>query len=381
MFINKKTNDKVRPSREWPSLQISIVTLLWGVVLLSGCGEKSSETVKPAMRNITESVYASVKIVPDVSYYAQSVVSGIVEEVHVKEGSSVAKGDIIFTVKAQAALNRLTDARLTLEQSKANYKGQNSLLQNLKIEIDNARQRYSLDSLQYKKLSDLWKKNIGTKNDVDNAQLRYETSRNNLALLKKKYIQTETELENSYEKALNRLRNEEINLNDFAVESLIDGVVYEISKEPGEWVSTQDRMAEIGSKNQFRIEMEVDEMDIADVGVGDTAYVILDAYPHQVFSAQITHILPKKDIQNLTYKVEGIFMESPEKLLYGLSGEANIVVNKRDNALTIPTEYLKSERTVLTRKGEVPVVTGVKNMEFVEILSGIDSSTQLIKPE
>lgn len=352
------------------------------ILILIGCSnDKNLNSTQPQIQDITESVYASLKVQPRSSYYAQSAITGIIEKVYITEGARVAKGDILFKVKAPTAQNRLDDAQISLQQSKANYMGQNSLLKNILIEIDMAQQRLQLDSIQYVKLNNLWNKNIGSKNDVDNALLKYKTARNNMSLLRKKYKQTQFDLENTYEKALNKLDNERKNLSDFTIQSLMEGVVYEVNKEAGEWVSAQDRLAEIGSSDNFLIEMEIDELDIAMVHIGDTAIVSLDAFPDEIFMAVVTNIFPKKDMQNLTYKIQSDFVDKPKRLLYGLSGEANIIIDKRKRALTIPTEYLKSDNTILTKEGEINIKTGMKNMKFVEILSGIDTSTILIKPE
>jgi hypothetical protein len=79
--------------------------------------------------------------------------------------------------------------------------------------------------------------------------------------------------------------------------------------------------------------------------------------------------------------VEAEFKELPPKVYYGLSGEANIVVSTRDNAIVIPAEYLLGDNKVLTEEGEKSVQVGIKNLKFAEILSGIDTTTSLLKPE
>lgn len=351
------------------------------LILLASCKNTNKNSISPKFQDITESVYASVKVHPYNSYFVQSLANGIIEEIYIEEGCSVKKGDVLFKIKADLAKNRLDEAQLFYQETKENFLGANNLLKNIEIEIQTAKQRLELDSLQFFKLERLWNQSIGSKNEVDNAKLKYETAQNNLTLLEKKYKQTRNDLELAYEKAINRVDMEQNNLNDFTIQSLLDGVVYEVNKEVGEIVSLQDRIAEIGSADSFKIEMDIDEVDIALVSIGDTAIIALDAYPTKVFKAIITNILPKKDIQNLTYRLHSLFIEKPERLLYGLSGEANIIVDKRNNALTIPTEFLKSTNTVLTKDGEITIETGMKNMQFVEVLSGIDTSTVLIKPE
>ena len=94
----------------------------------------------------------------------------------------------------------------------------------------------------------------------------------------------------------------------------------------------------------------------------------------------LSKIFPKKNDISQTFRVEGEFIKHPPKLYYGLAGEGNIVVSKRSNALIIPTEYLMPNNMILTNDGEISVTTGMKNLEFVEILSGIDTNTVIIKP-
>ncbi len=86
-------------------------------------------------------------------------------------------------------------------------------------------------------------------------------------------------------------------------------------------------------------------------------------------------------MQIQTFKVEAVFTQTPPTLYAGLAGEANVVLASKDHVLTIPLEYLKNDNYVTTEKGEVPVVTGLRNLEFVEIIDGIDTSTVLIKPD
>ena len=107
----------------------------------------------------------------------------------------------------------------------------------------------------------------------------------------------------------------------------------------------------------------------------------LDAYKKQAFEAKITKIYPAKDERNQTFKIEGKFTTTPKKLYPGLTGEANIIIAKRDNVLTIPNEYISAEGMVNTDDGPTAITIGLQSMKETEILSGIDSSTVIYKPE
>ena len=124
----------------------------------------------------------------------------------------------------------------------------------------------------------------------------------------------------------------------------------------------------------------IDEVDIVNVKIGQQTIVTLDAYKGKTFDAVITKIYPNKDIKTQTFKVEAKLLQSPGNLFAGLSGEANIVISQKKNTMTIPIEYLIDGQKVLTEQGEVNVKTGLSNLKEVEILSGLDTNTVILKP-
>jgi len=74
---------------------------------------------------------------------------------------------------------------------------------------------------------------------------------------------------------------------------------------------------------------------------------------------------------------------NPPAILYpGLSGEANIIISEEAEVLTIPLAYIIDKHKVKLANGDlVEIETGRKNMEAIEVVSGIDTSTLILKPE
>jgi RND family efflux transporter MFP subunit len=188
-------------------------------------------------------------------------------------------------------------------------------------------------------------------------------------------------LENRYRQAQNALKQAQTSLGDFNITSRVDGKVYSVLKEAGELINAQQALAQVGHADRFIIDMSIDEVDIARLRIGQKVWVSLDAYEGQVYEALISRILPLKDERTQTFSVEALFTDSPDVLYAGLSGEANIVISKKENVLSIPLDLLIEDSKVLTNDGEVEVQTGLRNLEYVEILSGIDSTTILYRPE
>jgi multidrug efflux pump subunit AcrA (membrane-fusion protein) len=125
--------------------------------------------------------------------------------------------------------------------------------------------------------------------------------------------------------------------------------------------------------------MSVDEVVIRQIALDQTAIVSLDAYPDEVFELTIKKIYPTKDQKTQTFMVEAFFNNPPDRLFVGLSGEANIIIQKSENAIWIPNEYLFNVNMVKTPDGEVEISLGLRNMYQVQVLEGIDTSTILIK--
>ncbi|MFK7937665.1 MAG: efflux RND transporter periplasmic adaptor subunit [Saprospiraceae bacterium] len=363
-------------------MQLQKLFIFFLFICLSCNQQKEDEQIKARITDLTESVYASVTVQPRQKYFPQSIRSGIIQQIFVEEGDTVKMGQLLYKISTTGDIqSRLKNAQLNVQEATANYKGQDNLLRNIETELENVRQQLQLDSLNLVRQKRLWAQRIGKKIDLDRAELEYQSTQNNQTILQKKYAQTLTNLETNFQRAQSQLAAERSNQQDFAVRSKIAGRVYSINKEAGELVSTQERFMEIGSVADFVLEMDIDEVDITKVELGDTVIITLDAYPDATFSAKVSGIAPQKDVATQTFQVESVFLQAPPKLFSGLAGEANIIIDVRENVLIIPTEYLLPNNKVITPAGEKEVKIGVKNIQFIEIVAGIDSSTVLIKPE
>ena len=169
--------------------------------------------------------------------------------------------------------------------------------------------------------------------------------------------------------------------NDYTVSSKIDGVVYDLMKEKGEIVGIQTPLAIIGSASHFVLQMQVDEYDITSVKEGMKVMITMDSYKGQVYEAKVTKIYPIMNERTKSFEVEAEFSSPPAKLYPNLTFEANIVTSTKDQALLIPRDYMLNDSMVITGDGKKVVVkTGLKDYQKVEILSGINSNDELLKP-
>lgn len=356
----------------WKYISLSLIIL--------SCSDKQ-DGILPAERNLTESVYSSVTIQPDSLYKVFSSVSGILEFNFVDEGAIVLKGDQLVQITNNTPKLNTQNAKLVLDLAKENYNGSAAIIGSIEDEITAAKLKYKNDSINYFRQKNLWDQNIGSKVQYDTKKLNYELASNQLNLLENKLTRTKNELLTAVKQAQNNYRTASINTKDFTIRSKINGKVYAIYKELGEIVTSMEALASIGSSSDFTIEMLVDEVDIVRISKGQNTFITLDAYIGKIFKGKIFKIYPKKDERNQTFKVEAVFENPPDVLYPGLSGEANIIIVKKENVLTIPKAYLIDDNKVKTDEGLTTITTGLQSMEYIEVLSGITKGTYIYKPE
>jgi multidrug efflux pump subunit AcrA (membrane-fusion protein) len=357
-----------------------ILLLLLSVPLSVSCNSEVAK-ILPSKSTVTESVYSSVTVQPDSLYQAFAPVNGILDKNLVEEGDPVKKNTAIVQIIDNSPKLNSQNARLSYALAEENYLGNAAILRSLEKEIANAKLKLVNDSINYYRQKNLWDRSIGSKAEFDTKKLAFEVSSNSVKILQENYFRTSNELKTRLNQANNNYKTSLIVAEDYTLRSKIEGKVYALYKNPGEIVSTMEPLAAVGSSHNFIIEMLVDEVDIVKVKLEQRVLVNLDAYKGRIFTAKVTKIFPKKDERNQTFKVEAAFDETPETVYPGLSGEANIIIAMKTNVLTLPKEYLTDGSKVRTENGLTEVITGLEDLEVVEIISGITEDTWILKPE
>ncbi len=348
--------------------------------LLTSCQEQE-EGVPVAYRELTEAVYGTATVTPRHSYTVYPPVSGIIETSSLRVGNKVAAGDDLFKISTtQAAINQ-QKAALNLEQARADYQGEVAVLRELEEKLASARIKLQHDSLNYARQARLWEQNIGSKQQYEGMHLAYQTSRNTSRELQNSYLRTKRELANRVALAKNALALSANNYGDHYVHAAIDGTVYQVFKDIGESVGPQTPVAEVGSTDDFLINILVDEVDIARIETGQSVVILLDAYGQETFSATIQRVLPLKDARSQTFTVEAEFTTPPPRLYSGLSGEANIIITQRSGILTLPSQYINENNQVLTAGGLRQITPGLSDLRYTEIVSGLEEGDVVYQAE
>ncbi len=348
-------------------------------VLITSCGKKT-EAYTVGEEAITESVYASGTIKSKNQYQVFSKTNGLVEDVFVEEGALLKKGDAILRLSNPSSRLNSANSKLALELANQNARGEK--LKELQVNIELAKNKYLNDSLLWLRQKSLWEQKIGTQVELEQRELAFKTSQSNYRSALLRYSDTKKTLDFQSEQALNNSRISESMEDDFIIRSETNGRLFSLLKEKGEMVTNMSPIATIGDDSEFLIELQVDEYDITRVKTDQDIVISLDSYKGQVFKARVSRINSIMNERSRSFTVDAFFVDAPKTLFPNLTAEANIIIQSKAKAITVPRNYLIGDTLVLDqKKNPIKVLTGLKDYKKAEILEGLKVNDVILKPE
>ncbi|RTL49415.1 MAG: HlyD family efflux transporter periplasmic adaptor subunit [Sphingobacteriales bacterium] len=353
------------------------ITVCIAFVLLVACRPKKG-SIYPQQKNITEAVYASGMVKSDRQYEAFATVTGLIDTIYVTEGELVKKGQPILHILNTAT--RLNTENVALAAANASVAANAARLNEAKISIATAKAQLDNATTLLQRQRNLWAQQIGTKNDLDQRELAYTNALHAWQAAQLQYDDLKKQINFSAQQAQKNLAIAGTAKNDYTVKSDVDGMVFQLNKKKGELVSPQTALALVGAAHRFLLELQVDEHDIARIHNGMQVLYTMDSYKGKVFEAQVIKIYPAMDEHSRTFKVDAALVQSPPVLYPNLTLEANIVIRQKQDAITIPANYLLPGDSVLLANGKKQKVTvGIRDYQQVEIVSGLTTKDELMQ--
>jgi HlyD family secretion protein len=347
------------------------------IILLPYCGKKS-EKINPVKENITETVYASGIVKSTDQYQVFSPVNGLIKKIFVKENDLVKKGDPLLQVNAEAAQLNTQNAELALTYGSVN--ANMDKLNEAQTNIDFLKSKIKNDSVLMQRQQNLWNQGIGTRNDLEQRELAFKNDVASFNAAIFRYKDLKKQLNFTQSQSRNNLQISKTITGDYTIKSNADGKVYTIAKKNGEMITTQIPVAVIGGAGDFILELQVDEYDIEKIKTGQKIFITMDSYRSKTYQATVTRIIPYMNERTRSFTIEAAFETKPPVLYPNLSVEANIIIRTKENAVTIPREYLFNDSLVLLAGNKKRiVVTGLKDYQKVEIVSGLTPNDQIVK--
>jgi len=174
-----------------------------------------------------------------------------------------------------------------------------------------------------------------------------------------------------------------------------DGVVSDLDLNEEQLVQEGAPLFCVQSSDSLKIDVDIDELDIAGIEPNEKAAVTFDALPDQIFEGEIVKINPigvaENDVTNYTVTLS---LANAKDVMIGMSADVTIISQKAENVLTIPAEAIqiingekyvvmasdlnqKQDTVVATHK----VTTGITDGVNIEIKEGLAEGDQVAVPQ
>ncbi len=141
------------------------------------------------------------------------------------------------------------------------------------------------------------------------------------------------------------VRSNQKTLDNYNITAPISGTVITKNSKAGDKIdnsNAQTVMMVVADMSKMKFTITVDELDIADIELGQTAIVDADAISDKTFEAKVTSIASEGTSSGdgvTTFTVE-LTIDEPGELKSGMNVNANILINEAKDVITIPEDAL-----------------------------------------
>lgn len=356
--------------------------LLAGFVisLLLGCGN-GGESIIPERKDLVQTVYASGKVYPIDYVKIASKTNGYITQVFVKPGDSVFKGQALLTIESANSDVSVDIANQQLQYNEAVNHTRTMQLESAWQDVLAAASKYALDSTNMQRYKNLLREDITTRANFDQAQTQADLSWRSLQKAKSNYDQLKLRLSTDVSLAKQQVQFQQNNKSDNTIRAPFSGRIYEVPIKPGQLITSGVQAFGLGASQLFEAWLDIDEADIGMIARGQQVLISLEAYPEKPILTTVREIEPSLTPGNKTIIVKTDLPTNELVYFCGMSAEANITISIQKNVWVVPEEYVDAANMITQKDGtKKKVQTGMRNKGFVEISSGVDASTALIKP-
>tara|TARA_A200000113_G_scaffold90069_1_gene80554 strand:+ start:3331 stop:4455 length:1125 start_codon:yes stop_codon:yes gene_type:complete len=316
-----------------------------------------------SIQNIEKKTVVTGKVIPEDEVEIKPQISGIIEELYVEEGDLVSNGDLLAKVKVVPNEQALNSAKGRLSSTLI-------LLKNAEVE--------------FKRNETLFKKEIISQREYDNAKLNYDQAQQNV-----ENARTDLQIIKLGSAGGSSIANTNIR-------ATVPGTVLEIPIKEGDQVIESNTfnagttIATVADLNKMIFEGKVDEAEVAKLIIGMPLKVTLGAIEDESFDAQLKFIAPKGNEEDGTvqFKIEGdVYLNDSVFIRAGYSANASLVLEKKDSIMAISEALLQFDKVtnepyveIKNDAGEFErkdIEVGISDGINVEVISGIEMEDEI----
>ena len=375
---------------------VLITAICLVAVVSAGCGKSTpSETAEVIRGDLTVTVPVSGNLETHKAWLSFGT-TGVVEEIMVSEGDEVSKGQALAKLDAPSL-----EAGVRMRQAEYDM-AEVQLMQTIYPHYSYAHMSDSpgtwlaLDKAQ-EKLEEAQK--LLEQGNVTEAQALLEQVDDSLNKAKDKSVSRVWSLPTSVklaelqvDKAKAALDMAEAELAKAIITAPFNGVVAGIEIKEGEQLAAMTYASPaicLIETSKIKLSGLIDEVDISKVKLGQNVTITLDALPDKEVKGVVTFISQAGTSQMgvVSYKTT-ITLQNPDtELRDGMSANADIITDRRENVLLIPNRAIQGSlknpyvEVVTDDKTEQRnIILGLSDGAYTEILSGLEEGEVVVLP-
>lgn len=305
---------------------------------------------RPAVRSLATTLEMNAVVINSRQVTITASVDGKINKIVVREGDRVEVGQGMAELDTTVAKTQLEAAMAELKYSQ---------------------QKYGLSLQTYSRLETLSKAGNASKqilqeglDTIYNARAERSVSQANATLARLKF-------ENA------------------TVNAPFNGIVTTQHAEAGQWVEAGTPIFDLIAESGYMIEAQVDASDWTKVSIGQTVSLSTESAPGEFWQSRVSWIAPTVEFDERDTKTVAIRFsigDKPPPLLLGQELDAELVMERVDNVLSLPLSSMIEEApgeyivfvAVDGKARLVPVTVGLQNAKHAEITDGLTINDSVI---
>ena len=337
-------------------------------------------TRKPTVQDMEDKVMATGKIVPKEEIEIKPNISGIVDQILVKEGDKVTAGQLIATLRIVPSVADVNNAQQQVS--------------NAQLQINNTRTNLANQKQQFAMQESLYKQGVISKQEFLTSQQQLYSAEQNVKNAQQQFSTAQKNLQIARTGATPELQS----MATTQIHSKASGTVLEVPVKIGSQVieansfNAGTTICSIADLNSLIFEGKIDEAQAGKIKEGMNMNVIIGALQNKSFSGKVTLIAPKGTEESGTIKfpIKGdVFNPNNEYIRAGFSANGEIILSSQKNALLLDESLIQYEKA---NGKDVPFVEvkqangsfkkafvklGASDGINVQVLSGIDKNSEI----
>ena len=326
--LGMSRSGRARRIGRWAVVLLVLAAITAGVLNLTASrgappAQYRTETVEAGTLTVSVTATGELKALTQVNIGTE--ISGVVESVAVDYNSPVRIGQVLARVNTEKLEAQAAQARAGLQSAEA---------KRLQSQATLAEAQAELAKLQH--VRELSGGRVPSRQELDSQEATVKRAQADEASTSAQVAQSQASLA-----AI------ETDIRKAVIKSPINGMVLDRQVDPGQTVAasfqtpTLFTLAEDLTK--MKLIIDVDEADIGNVKVGQTARFRVDAYPDRTFESRVQEVrsTPKTSNGVVTYQTV-LTVDNGERLLQpGMTATAEITVTQVADALLVPNAALR----------------------------------------